>query len=198
MDQEPTPLQKELQQRRPFRSRGQETVIAVLRTADVLRRRLSRASEPHGITFQQYNVLRILRGAGESGLPTLAIGERMVEQTPGVTRLLDRLAAKGLATRSPGESDHRQVICRLTSEGRHLLERLDPEMEGAAEAGVAMLFPEEETQLLELLTAIRMGPERMHDASTIRETGASSPTRTGRRKKQERPRPLPCEEDLDR
>ncbi|HEY8021884.1 MAG TPA: MarR family transcriptional regulator, partial [Thermoanaerobaculia bacterium] len=108
MNEERTPLQKELQQRRPFGSRGQESVIAVLRTADLLRRRLSQASEPHGITFQQYNVLRILRGAGGEGLPTLAIGERMVEQAPGVTRLLDRLEAKGLATRSRGESDHRQ------------------------------------------------------------------------------------------
>ncbi|HEY8013063.1 MAG TPA: MarR family transcriptional regulator, partial [Dongiaceae bacterium] len=108
-------------------------------------------------TFQQYNVLRILRGAGGEGLPTLAIGERMVEQAPGVTRLLDRLEAKGLATRSRGESDHRQVICRLTRRGHQLLRRLDPEMEGAAEAGVAMLGPEDEIRLLELLTAIRTG-----------------------------------------
>ncbi|HEX4965762.1 MAG TPA: MarR family transcriptional regulator [Thermoanaerobaculia bacterium] len=159
MNEELTPLQKELQQRRPFGSRGQESVIAVLRTADLLRRRLSRVSELYGITLQQYNVLRILRGAGEEGLPTLEIGERMVEQTPGVTRLLNRLEAKGLATRSRGESDHRQVICRLTSKGRRLLDRLDPEMEGAAEAGVAMLRPEDEIRLLELLTAIRTGQE---------------------------------------
>jgi len=157
MNEERTPLQKELQQQRPFASRGQESVIAVLRTADLLRRRLSRVSEPHGITFQQYNVLRILRGAGEKGLPTLSIGERMVEQAPGVTRLLNRLEAKGLATRSRGKSDHRQVICRLTPAGRDLLARLDPLMEGAAEAGVAMLHPEDETRLLELLTAIRTG-----------------------------------------
>jgi DNA-binding MarR family transcriptional regulator len=159
MDEELTPLQRELQQRRPFGSRGQEAVIAVLRTADLLRRRLSRVSEPHGITLQQYNVLRILRGAGEEGLPTLEIGERMVEEAPGVTRLLNRLEAKGLAARSRGESDHRQVICRLTSEGRSLLGRLDPEMEGAAEAGVAMLRPEDETRLLDLLTAIRTGQD---------------------------------------
>jgi DNA-binding MarR family transcriptional regulator len=159
MNDELTALQIELQQRRPFGSRGVESVIAVLRTADLLRRRLSRAVEPHGITLQQYNVLRILRGAGEAGLPTLAIGERMVEQTPGVTRLLNRLEAKGLAARSQGESDHRQVICRLTLEGRQLLVRLDPLAEGAAEAGVAMLQPEDEARLLELLTAIRSGQE---------------------------------------
>jgi MarR family transcriptional regulator, organic hydroperoxide resistance regulator len=153
-------LQRELRQRRPFSSRGVESVIAVLRTADLLRRRLSQASAPHGITFQQYNVLRILRGAGEEGLPTLAIAERMVEQTPGVTRLVDRLVAKGLAARGRAESDGRVVLCRLTAEGRSLLGRLDPEMEAAAEAGVAMLRGKEKTSLLQLLAAIREGSRR--------------------------------------
>jgi len=150
-------LQRELKQRRPFRSRGVESVIAVLHTADLLRRRLSQTSAPHGITYQQYNVLRILRGAGEEGLPTLTIGERMVEQTPGVTRLIDRLVAKGLAARGRAESDGRLVICRITEEGRSLLGRLDPEMEAAAEDGVAMLRVKEKTSLLDLLAAIRDG-----------------------------------------
>jgi len=153
-------LQRELKQRRPFHSRGVESVIAVLHTADLLRRRLSQASAPHGITYQQYNVLRILRGAGEEGLPTLAIGERMVEQTPGVTRLIDRLVAKGLAARGRAENDGRLVLCRLTGAGRSLLGRLDPEMEAAAEAGVAMLRVKEKTSLLELLAAIREGSQR--------------------------------------
>ena len=160
MKKEGSSLQRELRQRRPFASRGVESVIAVLRTADLLRRRLSQASAPHGITFQQYNVLRILRGAGEDGLPTLAIAERMVEQTPGVTRLVDRLVAKGLAARGRAVSDGRVVLCRLTAEGRSLLGRLDPEMEAAAEAGVAMLRGKEKTSLLQLLAAIREGSRR--------------------------------------
>src|SRR6476659_11445281 len=109
MEKEMSQLQREIRQGKPFRSRGQEVVVALLRTADLVRRTVGRALEPHDITVQQYNVLRILRGAGEQGLPTLEIGERMVEQTPGVTRLLNRLEAKGLAARSRGESDHRQV-----------------------------------------------------------------------------------------
>ena len=132
-------------------------MIALLHTADVLRRHLSRVVEPHGITLQQYNVLRILRGAGEGGLPTLSIAERMVEQTPGVTRLLDRLEAKSLVARCRGESDRRQVFCRLTSTGRTLLAQLDPDMDEADEAGVAMLRPDDKQRLLELLTSIRAG-----------------------------------------
>ncbi len=157
MADERSSLQKELQQERPFRSRGQESVIAVLHTADVLRRHLSRVVEPHGITLQQYNVLRILRSAGDDGLPTLSIAERMIEQTPGVTRLLDRLEAKSLIARCRGESDRRQVLCRLTATGRTLLAQLDPDMDEADEAGVAMLRPDDKQRLLELLTTIRAG-----------------------------------------
>ena len=157
VSEERTPLQRELHQRRPFGSRGQESAIALLRTADLLRRHLTRVSEPHGITPQQYNVLRILRGAGEEGLPTLAIGERMVEQTPGVTRLIDRLEVKGLVVRCRGEDDRRQVLCRVTAAGRDLLSQLDTAMEQAAEAGVAMLQSEDQLRLLEMLATIRAG-----------------------------------------
>ncbi|HEV7518748.1 MAG TPA: MarR family transcriptional regulator [Thermoanaerobaculia bacterium] len=157
MADERSPLQRELQQQRPFRSRGQESVIALLRTADLLRRHLSRVVEPHGITLQQYNVLRILRGSGDGELPTLSIAERMIEQTPGVTRLLDRLEVKGLVARCRGESDRRQVLCRLTSDGRTLLAQLDPSMDEADESGVAMLRPDDKQRLLELLATIRAG-----------------------------------------
>lgn len=76
----------------PSRQRG--AAVSILRTTDYLRRFCSRVFDQHGITSQQYNVLRILRGAGPRGLPTLNIVERMIEQTPGITRLLDRLEAK--------------------------------------------------------------------------------------------------------
>lgn len=83
-------LQQEIRSARPFHSTSQEAMIGVLRTADLLRRHLEVAMGAADITPQQYNVLRILRGAGPDGLPTLTIGTRMVERDPGVTRLLDR------------------------------------------------------------------------------------------------------------
>src|SRR6266571_4685258 len=92
-------IQKEIKQGRPFASKAAEGVVALLRTTDLLRRVLSGVVEARGITLQQYNVLRILRGAGPSGLPTLEIGQRMVERSPGVTRLLDRLEAKRVVRR---------------------------------------------------------------------------------------------------
>ena len=90
----PSALQREIRQRRPFQSAGHEAVLGLLRTADLVRRLGTALVEPYGITLQQFNVLRILRGAGGDGLPTLEVASRMIEQTPGVTRLLDRLEAK--------------------------------------------------------------------------------------------------------
>ena len=92
-------IQKEIKQGRPFDSKAAEGVVALLRTTDLLRRVLSGVVETRGLTLQQYNVLRILRGAGSEGLPTLEIGQRMIEKSPGVTRLLDRLEAKRVVRR---------------------------------------------------------------------------------------------------
>ena len=110
----PTPLQREIRQRRPFPSAGQECVVSVMRTADLLRRRGAAFLEPFGITVQQFNVLRILRGGGPNGLPTLEVGARMVEETPGITRLLDRLESKGLVRRQRCPKDRRQHLCWIT------------------------------------------------------------------------------------
>ncbi len=151
MPRQTSRLQSELKQTRPFQSIYQEATLSVMKTADLLRRQLTRQLEPHEITPQQYNVLRILRGAGKAGLPTLSIGERLIEETPGMTRLLDRLEFKGLVRRVRCEQDRRQVLCYITGGGEALLATLDPllaanekEMAGAltgveAEALVVLL-----------------------------------------------------------
>ena len=118
-------LQDELRQSRPFRSKGEEAMLALVRTADVVRRSFSTFFEPHGITSQQYNVLRILRGSGADGLPTLEVAERMIEQTPGITRLMDRLEAKQLVRRQRCPNDRRQHLCWITPKGLALLASLD-------------------------------------------------------------------------
>jgi MarR family transcriptional regulator, organic hydroperoxide resistance regulator len=158
VEEEMSQLQREIRQGKPFRSRGQEVVVALLRTADLVRRTVGRALEPHDITLQQYNVLRILRGAGEQGLPTLEIADRMIEQAPGVTRLLDRLEVKGLVRRQRCAQDRRQVLCWLTPAGLELVERLDEPVDSADAEAVAMLTPEEQERLLRMLDAIRSGP----------------------------------------
>ena len=155
--EEMSQLQREIRQGKPFRSRGQEVVVALLRTADLVRRAVSQAVETHDITLQQYNVLRILRGAGEKGLPTLEIADRMIEHAPGVTRLLDRLEAKGLVRRERCREDRRQVLCWLTPAGLELVERLDEPVDNADVEAVAQLTPEDQEKLLRLLDAVRAG-----------------------------------------
>lgn len=155
MSKPPSRLQQEIKQSKPFRSTAQEATLGLLRTTDVLRRRMAALIEPHGITGQQYNVLRILRGAGGDGLPTLEIAERMIEQAPGVTRLLDRLETKRLVHRERCPEDRRQVTCRITASGLTLLGRLDEIVNGADEMMLRDLTAAEQKQLIRLLDRIR-------------------------------------------
>ena len=148
-------LQSELKQTRPFQSIYQEATLSVMKTADLLRRHLTRQLEPHEITPQQYNVLRILRGAGKAGLPTLSIGERLIEETPGMTRLLDRLEFKGLVRRVRCEQDRRQVLCYITDGGVRLLAELDPVLAANEKVMAGTLTGAEAESLVVLLEKMR-------------------------------------------
>jgi DNA-binding MarR family transcriptional regulator len=132
--------------------------VALLRTADVVRRYIARVLEPYGITPQQFNVLRILRGAhaeGTDGTPTLTIAERMIEEAPGITRLLDRLEAKGMVRRQRCPEDRRQVLCHATPQALDLLGRIDGAMDEADDTALGTLSEEDKAQLIRLLDAVR-------------------------------------------
>jgi MarR family transcriptional regulator, organic hydroperoxide resistance regulator len=150
-------LQTEIKQQRPFASRAQEGAVAILRTADVVRRRVAVALESREITPQQYNVLRILRGAGPDGLPTLEIADRMVERAPGITGLLDRLEVKELIGRERSAEDRRSVLCRITKRGLGLLADLDAPVDAADRALFGTLSVADLDRLLRLLQTIRSG-----------------------------------------
>lgn len=156
MTDETSALQRELKQTRPL-TLSQQATLGILRTADRVRRRLGGVVEPFGVTLQQYNVLRILRGARGEPLPTLEIGERMIEEAPGVTRLLDRLEGKGLVRRARCPEDRRMVHCWITDEGLALLARMDPAVEQADRVAVGALDAEEQALLTHLLDRVRAG-----------------------------------------
>lgn len=149
------PLRDALRRTRPFRSPAQEAGLSLLRAADAFRRALTTVVEPHGITMQQYNVLRILRGAGEQGLPTLAVGERMIERTPGVTRLLDRLERDGFVVRERCAEDRRRVYARITPEGEALLAAIDGPLAETEDEAFARFTPDEVAMLVEGLERLR-------------------------------------------
>ena len=161
-------LESELRQTRPFATRVEEGVVGLFRTAEVVRRALGAVVGERDITLQQYNVLRILRGAGSDGIPTLDIGDRMVEQAPGVTRLLDRLEAKGLVRRERCRTDRRQVLCWIEPAGARLLADLEAPMERAARERLARLTDQELESLITLMEAVRTDVPSGPAAKTVK------------------------------
>jgi len=157
MRRTPSAIEREIKQTRPFPSQRQEAAVALMRTADTLRHTLAQFLEPMGITAQQYNVLRIMRGARPERLPTLEIAERMIERTPGITRLLDRLEAKGFAQRERSAPDRRQVLCGITPAGLELLRRIDGAVNDVEVRSLGRLTDEQTRQLIRLLDLIREG-----------------------------------------
>lgn len=129
--------------------------MGLLRTADVLRWRLSEVLEPEGISLAQFNVLRILRGARPAGLPTLEIGARLIEQSPGITRMIDRLESAGLVRRERPTQDRRQVICHIEKRGLEILARLDTRVPEASEVLFSGLSSADIDRLIASLDAIR-------------------------------------------
>lgn len=150
-------MQTELRQTRPFSSAEEEAAVGVMLTAERLRRQVAETIEPSGITHQQYNVLRILRGAHPGNLPTLDIASRMIESTPGITRLIDRLERKGLVRRDRCRSDRRQVLCSITPRGLELLAVLDEPLRSAFAVAFRGLGENDVRRLSRLLDRVRAG-----------------------------------------
>jgi DNA-binding MarR family transcriptional regulator len=109
----------------PSRGLEVEVYLSLLRAADALLREVEQTLKPAGLSPTQYNVLRILRGAGPDGWACREIGCRMITRDPDVTRLLDRLEARGLVSRRRERSDRRVVKTRITPEGLRILKELD-------------------------------------------------------------------------
>jgi len=157
MAKKPLSLREEIRQNKPFASPAQEAILALSRTTDVLQRRFAQLVEPHGISLQQYNVLRILRGAGPEGTPTLEIAERMIQKTPGITRLLDKLEAKHLVRRKRCPEDRRQVLCWITEVGLRVLADLDKPLINSGTQAMESLAASEVRTLIALLERVRGG-----------------------------------------
>lgn len=148
-------LRREIKQTRPFASAEEEVVLSMLRTADQLVVPLAEVLRGASLSLSQYNILRILRGAGEGGLPCGEISERMVRRDPDLTRLLDRLERRGLVGRSRGTADRRVVLTAVTAEGLDLLESLDEKVSAAARAPLAHMSKSRLALLAELLEEAR-------------------------------------------
>jgi DNA-binding MarR family transcriptional regulator len=151
-------LQAEIRQTRPFKSLEEEAYLNLVRTAAELEHALAQELKPYGLTATQYNVLRILRGAGEAGLCRNEVGERLVRPVPDVTRLLDRMEETGLLSRRRGGDDRRYVTTRISRHGLDLLSRLDSKIVDFHRRHLGNLKERSLRALIDLLTEVRDSP----------------------------------------
>lgn len=152
-------IHDEIKQTRPFRSKSQETAIALMRTAHLLRRQMEAIVGAEEITGQQYNVLRILRGA-RGPLPTMEIAVRMIEPSCGITRLVASLEERELVKREQWPGDRRQFLCQITPAGLRILERLEEPMNRLDDQVTGTLPSQHVDALLEALGEIRESLEK--------------------------------------
>jgi DNA-binding MarR family transcriptional regulator len=151
-------LYHEIHQTKPFRSLEEEVYVALRLTSTVIDQpwvRYLRRTE--GISPSQYNLLRILRGAGAEGRTMREIAERMINRDPDVTRLADRTVKLGLARRVRNEKDRRVVELFITAKGRAMLSRLDEAVHQFLKQALAGLDEKQLRTLRDLLGLVRAG-----------------------------------------
>ena len=152
-------IQEELKQTKPFHSVAQEAFLTLQRTADVVARRGAQFLKKWDISGTQYNVLRILRGAGPDGLRCGEIGERMVTHDPDITRLLDRMEKAGWVERARDTTDRRVVLTRISKKGLDLLRQIDKPIEEETRVMGSHISDKKLRELINLLNELRNLPE---------------------------------------
>ncbi len=147
-------LQREIKKRTPFEVPEQEAMLNILRTADQLQIRFARLFRKFGLTPQQYNILRILRGEGRP-LPILEIASRMITVVPGITGLIDRLEAAALVERKRCDNDRRVIYVAIAPRAISLLAEIDPPLTEMHKRLLGHLTPNELATLIGLLEKAR-------------------------------------------
>lgn len=154
----PGKLAADIKQTKPFRSPEEEAFLNLLRTTDAITQQEESTLAGFDLSHSQYNVLRILRGAGADGLPCGEIANRMITRDPDITRLLDRLERRGLAARSRESKDRRVVTARITPTGLEHVARMDQPIGDLMRQLLGHLGPKDLRTLIELLERIREVP----------------------------------------
>lgn len=151
-------LQDEIHKKRPFDTPEQEAFLNLMRTCAMVSTESEGLLRGQGLSGATYNVLRILRGAGEAGRMCHEIGEHMVTRVPDVTRLVDRLEEMGLVRRERCTKDRRVVHVKITPEGERVLAKLDAPVLEMHARQLGHLTREELGRLSELLVKARRRP----------------------------------------
>jgi DNA-binding MarR family transcriptional regulator len=150
-------IQSELRQSKAIKHPSEEAALNILRTSDVLTRVITELLKPSGLSPTQYNVLRILRGAGTEGICCKEIGDRLITRDPDVTRLIDRLEKRSLLVRVRGKEDRRYVTIHLSPEGLNLVNRLDEPVNDLSRKLMRNIHTGDIKVLIDLLERVREG-----------------------------------------
>jgi len=150
-------LRDEIKQTKPFSGLEQEALLNIRRTSGYIEHVFQQILKRHGLTEPQYNVLRILRGAGPDGLRCAEIGERMITRDPDITRLLDRLQRQRLVERKRDLSDRRVIRARISAAGTEILRELDPVVETSGISVLQHMSRARIDLLIDLMEEVRHG-----------------------------------------
>lgn len=107
-----------------FRSEGQKLIINLIYTYNQISGQMATMLQPHGLTMQQYNILRILKGQYPNPSTNNLVKDRMLDRNSDVTRLIDRMIRNGLVTRTSCEKDRRRVDILITQQGLDVLDAI--------------------------------------------------------------------------
>ena len=151
----PLSIEDEIRQTRPFTQPSARALVSLLRTASVLEHEENELLRPYALTGTQYNVLRILQGAGKRGLCGREVGERLIARVPDVPRLLDRMEEADLISRERDTADRRHVTTRIAPKGRRRLAETTPLLDRLARARFDRLAPAALAQLVDALAVVR-------------------------------------------
>jgi DNA-binding MarR family transcriptional regulator len=135
--------------------REEEALLNLGRTWEFLQARVAELLKQYQLTPTQYNMLRILRGAGPHGVTCSQATERMITPDPDVTRLLDRLEARKLIERQRSKEDRRIVITRITGEGSAILAEIDKPLDSLLRELMGHVGQRRLSDLIETLEALR-------------------------------------------
>jgi len=162
----PGKLQAEIRQTRPFAAIEEEALLNIVRTAEVVQRMIAEFLKDFDLSPAQYNVLRILRGAGTAGVTCSQIGERLLTHDPDITRLLDRMESRGLIARERSSTDRRAVITRLTDDGLRLTDSIDAPIRAMTKSRMGNFGREGLAGLISELERVREAFEAVNERNT--------------------------------
>ncbi len=152
-------LLKEIRQNKPFSMVEEEAVLNISRTAEVLNRQMAEFLKTYGLSPTQYNVLRILRGAGRDGITCSELGGRLVTADPDITRLLDRMETRGLVRRERSKEDRRVVVVTAAKDGLDLVDSMDQPVQAMLKKGIGKMKKKQLQEIIELLEQVREAAE---------------------------------------